>query len=184
VKFSGPTRHKRSVSASNRAEPAFGEFSAFISEVRARRMADGFRTGNPRVNCADLMRFEAHHDSRLRLPIDGRPRCRPEGGRPVTEQPGSTAMLDGIRRQWRADRHRRGPSQRGATWHGNAAFYPRNFDLALAQGQAAEDDIALQAKRTSHPYGQRIDCLYHTPCECVDKLTASRWLGLGRANSE
>jgi hypothetical protein len=140
--------------------------------------------GNPRVNCADLMRFEAHHDSRLRLPIDGRPRCRPEGGRPVTEQPGSTAMLDGIRRQWRADRHRRGPSQRGATWHGNAAFYPRNFDLALAQGQAAEDDIALQAKRTSHPYGQRIDCLYHTPCECVDKLTASRWLGLGSANSE
>src|SRR5215472_4033957 len=35
---------KRSVSASNRAEPAFSEFSAFISEARARRMADGFRT--------------------------------------------------------------------------------------------------------------------------------------------
>jgi|SRR5215469_160021 len=87
---------KRSVSASNRAEPAFSEFSAFISEARARRMADGFRTwkvwigllGNPRVNCADLMRFEAHHDPCLRLPIDGHPRCRPEGRRPVTEHTG------------------------------------------------------------------------------------------------
>jgi hypothetical protein len=28
------------------------------------------------------------------------------------------------------------------------------------QGQAAEGDIALRAKRTPHPYGQRIDCLH------------------------
>ena len=77
--------YKRSVSASNRAEPAFSEFSAFISE--ARRMANGFRTwkvwigllGNSRVNRADLMRFDAHQDPCLRLPIDGCPRCRPEG---------------------------------------------------------------------------------------------------------
>ena len=122
--------------ASNRAESAFSEFGAFISEARVRRMADGFGTwkvwigllGNPRVNRADLMRSRRT----MILAYAARPRCRPEGRRPSDRTPrgpqpcSSGSGGNGVRSVIVEDL-----PQGVARWHGNAASYLRNFDLAL-----------------------------------------------------
>ena len=41
--------------------------------------------------------------------------------------PGSTAMLERIRRQWRAERHRRGPASRGSQMASQRRVLPAKF---------------------------------------------------------